>query len=59
MKVSSFLLDSFALTCAVHKLESEINMNAVLNAPNIETALTQMLKFSTLEEQLALKMSTN
>lgn len=50
MKVSSFLLDSFALTCAAHKFEAEINMNAVLNAPNIEIALTQMVKFTVLEE---------
>jgi len=59
IKVLSFLLDSFALTCASHKFEAEINMNAVLNAPNIEIALTQMLKFTVLEEQLAIKMSTN
>lgn len=37
----------------------EISLNAVENAPNIEIALAQMMKFGELEEKLNLLMQTN
>ena len=55
----SYLIDSFALFSAEYKVEVDINMNAVLNAPNIQIALTQMIKFSVFEDQLTVQISTN
>jgi hypothetical protein len=39
-KLIDFLIDSFVMVADNFQVEYEINMNAVLNAPNIETALS-------------------
>ena len=58
-KMKSFLIDSFSMSCAQFGVEADVNMNAVLNAPNIPLALTQMLKFGDYEDRINSLMSSN
>lgn len=52
LKLMNFLLDHFVCLVAHYKAEFEVNLNAVLNAPNIELALAQMIKFQEAEDRV-------
>jgi hypothetical protein len=53
------LLDSFILLTGHFGATFDVNMNAVVNAPNMDLALGQMMSFKVLEDRLNQMMQTN